>query len=95
MLEIWLLSAALAFPKACMDAGDLYHMAALVRDRGVTMENAIGQARDKRTKRILWHVYQRRDLTADQWRHLAIGACLGLKEEDNDSRIRPGRHVSR
>ncbi|NDB70324.1 MAG: hypothetical protein EB015_20430, partial [Methylocystaceae bacterium] len=53
--------AALDLPDVCHDAGILHGEAVLVRDRGVTLETALADARSTAERLALKKVYSRPD----------------------------------
>lgn len=75
MLEM--LVAALIWPAACNIIGDIYHDAARIRDQGLPLEVVVTKTENVRIKRALFHVYERPDMTPEQWRWFAAGVCVG------------------
>ena len=95
MLETLLLAATIGWPTGCTHIGDLYERAATLRDRGVSVERVFKMTEDRRIRRTIGHVYERSDMTPEQWRWFMIGACVGTSEETNDSRGGSRRNPSR
>lgn len=86
MLEL-LLTAALTWPAHCLTIGELYHDAALVRDKGQPLAEVQALIQNDRVKRIVALVYDRKDMTPDQWRWFAIGVCVGGDERERGTKI--------
>lgn len=72
-----LILVALIWPQQCEAIGSIYHDAARVRDQGLPLEAVVKMTRHRRLHRALWHVYERPDMTPEQWRWLAVGVCVG------------------
>ena len=79
MLEL-VVSLALVWPSSCEKFGELYHSAALIRDTGRPRKQAMAAAEGKRARLALIHVYERPDMSASDWRWLAIGICVGQSD---------------
>lgn len=72
-----ILAAVLIWPATCDQIGALYHDAARVRQQVPQLQDALRLTTDIRIQRMLTHVYLRPDMTPEQWRWFAIGACVG------------------
>lgn len=75
-----LLAAVLIWPSDCEQFGQLYLMAATVRDRGVKRDDALSKAKSRQARLALIHVYERADMSAQDWRWLAVGICVGQRD---------------
>lgn len=92
MIEM-LLAAALVWPADCEKIGKIYHDAAAVRDVGWPLEVVVRMTKYQQLKRALYHVYERPDMTADQWRWFAIGICVGTPDDEPKTSGRMKREI--
>lgn len=76
MLEL-LLAATLMWPRECVIVGEMYELAARIRNTGRPLARVLQQATDNRIKRTLIHVYTRPDMSPMEWKWFAIGVCVG------------------
>lgn len=83
MIELLLL-AALTWPPECTVAGDIYEAAAQLRDTGVSRERALNGTKTHYGKKAVLLVYEGKELTARDWKFIAIGTCVGLWEHDQE-----------
>jgi len=74
-----LLVAILMWSSSCNGLGLVYLHAAMVRDRGDSLENAQKKALDPRAKAALRHVYQRPDMKPRDWQMFMVGVCTGMQ----------------
>lgn len=77
-----ILAAAITWPASCEQIGDFYAHAAAIRDKGVPLAKAASMAAEPRVRRALEHVYDRPDMTPEQWRWFVIGVCVGAEGHD-------------
>lgn len=82
-----LLLAALAWPPECLIIGDMYRLGAEIRDAGHPLERALSVAQEPRIKRMLIHVYQRRDMSPAQWKWFVIGACVAHRDHPKGTSV--------
>lgn len=73
----FLLVVALTWSPDCVAIGELYRAAAELRDRGRPLREVLRMTADSRIRRTMIHVYERPDMTPQDWRWFAIGVCVG------------------
>jgi hypothetical protein len=87
MIELLVITALVGappptgWPADCDKVGEIYFQAAQIRDSGAKLEDVLPKATEKRPLR---HVYERKDMTPEQWRWFVIGVCAGETAQDRD-----------
>lgn len=83
MLTTILIALSFTWPTECQVAGDLYFEAAAIRDGGISLNDATSRLRSKAARDAIAHVFARPDMTPEQWRYFAVGACVGAMEYES------------
>jgi hypothetical protein len=80
-----------AWPPVCVSLGNTYEAIAQARDVGVKREElqealeTLAGARGKGTRKMIEQIYDAPGVSPGDWKHIAIGTCIGILEKDEDT----------
>jgi hypothetical protein len=91
----WLTAFALfaGWPPVCISIGDTYEAIARARDVGVKREEIAKIAAAKGMKIIVDQIYEAPNINPEQWKHIAIGTCMGILKDDERRDTRTPKKV--